>query len=178
MERTFVIIKPDAISRGLVGEVISALERANLKLVTAKMVKPTAGMIRAHYPDTEDWFANIGTKTYEGYALTGKNVKEAFGTDDKVAIGKQVKQWLIDYLTSGDVIAMVWEGHMVVRNVRRLCGNTLPIFADPGSIRGRFGYDNPDIANEEKRAVQNLIHASSDVNEAEKEISLWFPELR
>ena len=88
-----------------------------------------------------------------------------------------VKVWLIDYITSGSVVAMVWEGPLAVSNVRRMCGNTVPSKAEPGSIRGKYGLDSAVSANAEKRPIFNLIHASGNVEEAATEIKLWFPEI-
>jgi nucleoside-diphosphate kinase len=84
---------------------------------------------------------------------------------------------LVDFLTSGEVVAMVLEGNAAVPNVRRLCGKTVPLFADPGSIRGRYSLDSPDLANAEKRPIYNLVHASGAPEEAQSEIQLWFPGL-
>jgi nucleoside-diphosphate kinase len=94
-----------------------------------------------------------------------------------VAIGRMVKEWLMDFISSGNVVAMVLEGNAAVINVRRLCGGTFPIFAGPGSIRGRFSVESPDFANAEKRPVQNLVHASGKIEEAKYEIGIWFPHL-
>jgi len=177
IERTFAMIKPDGVNRGLIGEIISTFERADLTIIALKMLRPTKEMVSRHYPDTTEWLHTVGGKTLQGYSEIGIDVKAELGTDDQIEIGKMIKQWLIDYITSGNVVAMVLEGNLAVSNVRRLCGNTLPIFADPGSIRGRYSLDSPDLANGEKRPVYNLVHASGEQSEAQYEISLWFPDL-
>lgn len=177
IQRTFAMIKPDGVHRGLVGEIISTFERSGLKIVAIRVVRPTDEIVSKHYPETTEWFSAVGGKTLQGYAEIGLDAKQELGTDDKVEIGKMVKKWLVEYITSGNVIPMVLEGNLAVSNVRRLCGNTLPIFADPGSIRGRYSLDSPDLANAEKRPVYNLVHASGDSTEANYEISLWFPDL-
>jgi nucleoside-diphosphate kinase len=177
MERTFVMVKPDGVRRKLVGEVISTFERAGLELVALRLVTPTRQLAIKHYPNTDEWYSAVGGKTFEGYSLVGRDVKSEFGTDDPVEIGKVVKGWLVEFISSGPVVAMVLEGNSAVRNVRRLCGNTLPVLADPGSIRGRFGLDSPDAANAETRPVMNLVHASGEPSEAITEIALWFPDL-
>lgn len=171
------MIKPDGVNRGFIGEIISTFEKSGFNIIALKMVKPTKELVAKHYPDKTDWFHSVGGKTLKGYAEIGLNVKKELGTDDQVEIGKMIKNWLIDYITSGNVVAMVLEGNLAVSNVRRLCGNTLPIFADPGSIRGRYSLDSPDFANAEKRPVYNLVHASGEKSEAEYEISLWFPNI-
>lgn len=176
MEKTFVMVKPDGVQRGLIGEIITTLERTGLKLVKIKVHRPNRDVAAKHYPDSIDWYSAVGNKTLEGFAMLGKSVKAEFGTDDPVEIGKMVKVWLTDFLSSGDVVAMVWEGNAAVKNVRRLVGHTLPIMADPGSIRGKYSLDSPDAANAEKRPVSNLVHAAGEIDEAIGEIKLWFPE--
>jgi len=171
------MLKPDALNRGLVGEIITTFERAGLSIIAMKIVTPSRELADRHYPNTNEWFSIVGQKTHEGYTLVGKDVLKELGTDDKIAIGKMVKGWLIDFLSSGKVVAMVLEGNAAVKNVRRICGHTVPLMADPGSIRGRFSLDSPDAANAEKRPVLNLVHASGEVSEATTEMNLWFPEL-
>jgi len=150
IERTFVMVKPDGVRRALVGEIISTFERAGLRIVAMKMLRPTRELVFKHYPESNEWFSEVGEKTIKGYKDIGLDVKSEFGTDESVEIGKMVKEWLKDFISSGDVVAMVLEGNAAVINVRRLCGGTFPIFADPGSIRGRFSVESPDFANAEK----------------------------
>ncbi len=176
MEKTFVMIKPDGVKRGLIGEIITVLERAGLRALKMEMMRPTRDLAEQHYPDSRDWYTSVGDKTKQGYSLLGKDAQAEFGTDSSIEIGKIVKVWLTDFISSGNVLAMVWEGNAAVKNVRRLCGHTLPILADPGSIRGRFSLDSPDAANAEKRPINNLIHASGEIDEAISEIKLWFPD--
>lgn len=176
-ERTFSMVKPDGVTRGLIGEIITTFEKSGLKLVAMKLVKPEKELVMTHYPSTDQWLGGVGQHTVDGCAELGMDVVKEFGTDDAVEIGKMVKVWLVDYITSGNVVAMVWEGPLAVSNVRRLCGNTLPSKAEPGSIRGKYGLDSAVLANAEKRPVFNLIHASGNVEEANTEIKLWFPEL-
>ena len=85
-----------------------------------------------------------------------------------------VKKWLIEYLSSGPTVIAVLVGNHSVDKVRKLIGDTIPLFASPGTIRGDYSSDSPDLANLEQRAVTNLIHASETPEEAEKEIALWF----
>lgn len=177
IEKTFVMIKPDAVKRGLAGEIISTFERTGLRIVAIKVTRASRELVSKHYPDTDEWLSAVGGKTLKGYAEFGLDARRELGTDDALEIGRMVKGWLVDFITSGDVVAMVLEGNAAVSNVRRLCGNTLPIFADPGSIRGRYSSDSPDLANSQKRPIYNLVHASGEPQEAAFEIGLWFPEL-
>jgi len=175
-ERTFVMIKPDGVRRSLIGEIISTFERAGLHITRLEMRRPTKSIAQEHYPSTDEWLMAAGQKALRGYEKAGLNVLDDFGTDDPVAIGRTIKKWLVEFLCSGDVVAMVVEGNLTISNVRRLCGNTLPTDADPASIRGRYSTDSPDQSFVEKRPVLNLVHASGDKEEAEFEIGLWFGE--
>ncbi|MDQ7820951.1 MAG: nucleoside-diphosphate kinase [Armatimonadota bacterium] len=175
-ERTLVFVKPDGVQRGLVGEVIGRFERAGLKLVGLKMVWPDRALLDRHYPRDEGFLRTIGGKTREAFASYGLDVRQQTGTDDPVEIGRQVRQWLIDYVSSGPVVALVLEGVHAVSVVRKLVGDTLPYRAAPGTIRGDFSVDSPTVANLMKRPVRNLIHASGSVEEAALEIPLWFAE--
>ena len=176
MERTFVMVKPDGVKRGLTGQIIARFERAGLKLVALKMVHPTEEMVENHYPSTENWFQTVGKKTLGAYQELGMNPKEHLGTDDPGKIGKIVKGWLKEFISSSPVVCMVWEGNHAIQNVRRLVGNTLPIKANPGTIRGDFTCDSPDLANVRHRPIRNIVHASGDPEEAQHEINLWFTE--
>jgi len=177
LEKTLVILKPDAVKRNLIGEIISIFEKANLKIEAMKMLTPEAEKIEKHYPNSEKWLTIVGEKTMEGYEALGLNVEKELGTNDKKEIGLMVKKWLVEFMTSGKVVAMVISGNSAISKIRKLCGNTMPINADTGSIRGKYSSDSPDLANKEKRPVKNLIHASGEPDEAEFEINLWFPEL-
>jgi nucleoside-diphosphate kinase len=174
MEQTFVMVKPDGVKRGLVGQILSRFERCGLKLVGLKMIHPTKTRVEKHYPSTEKWFTIVGEKTLNSYAELGLDPKEHLGTDSAVEIGKTVKKWLVDFISSGPVVCMVWEGNHAIQNVRRIVGNTLPIKAQPGTIRGDFTIDSPDLANIKHRPIRNIVHASGDPEEAAHEISLWF----
>lgn len=174
-ERTLVFLKPDGVQRGLVGTVVSRFERAGLKLVGMKMLAPTRDLLDRHYPKNEQFLSTIGGKTRDAFLNYGLDVKRETGTDDLVEIGRQVRGWLIDYVSSGPVVAFVLEGVHAVSTVRKLVGDTLPFRAAPGTIRGDFAIDSPTVANLAKRPVRNLVHASGTVEEAAVEIPLWFP---
>jgi nucleoside-diphosphate kinase len=175
-ERTFVLVKPDGVKRGLVGEIINRIERRGLKPVAIKMVTPTKQQARDHYPAPEEWCRLVGEKTMESYAKYGKDPMESLGTTDYVEIGKIINEWNMDYLASGPVVCMVVEGVHAVDMVRKIVGKTFPSFADPGTIRGDFSVDSPNLANDQKRAVRNLIHASGEPEEAQHEMGVWFGE--
>ena len=176
IERTLVIVKPDGVKRGLIGEVISRIERAGLKIVAMKMVWATKEQIEGFYPSSQDWFRSVGNKTLNSYREMGLDPKAELGTDDPVEIGKMVKGWLVSYMTETPIVLMVVEGNHAVEVVRKLVGYTLPYKAEPGTIRGDFSVDSPDLANREKRAIRNLVHASDSPEEARREINYWFRE--
>ena len=123
---------------------------------------------------TEKSINKSSIKSIDNFKEQGIDIKTVMGTDDPLEIGKTVKKWLVDYMTSGPVFAFVLEGNNAIKNVRKMCGNTIPSNAEPSTIRGKFSIDSSDIANPEHRPVHNLIHASGAVDEAEYEISLWF----
>ena len=175
MEQTFVLIKPDGIKRGVVGEIIHRFERMGLKIVAMKMVSPSDALLLKHYKSDEDaTLKRWGEKTLATYTKYGKDAKKDFGTADPMELGKLVNKWLFDYVKSGPVIAMILEGRHAVENVINLAGPTMPANASAGTIRGDFSTDSAAYANAEKRGVSNLIHISGSVEEANFEKTLWF----
>ncbi|HEU5298821.1 MAG TPA: nucleoside-diphosphate kinase [bacterium] len=175
-ERTLVFLKPDGVQRGLIGEVLARFERAGLKVAGMKMLLPSRDLLDRHYPNDQTFLTTIGGKTKEAFAAYGLDVRKETGTDDPLSIGRQVRGWLIDYVSSGPVAVFVLEGIHAVSVVRKLVGDTLPYRAAPGTIRGDLSIDSPTVANLMKRPVRNLIHASGTVEEAAIEIPLWFTE--
>jgi nucleoside-diphosphate kinase len=174
MERTLVLIKPDAFKRGLVGEIISRFERVGLKLEGMKILNATIEIVEKHYPDDKNWIRSVGKKTIDTYEKYNLNIIEDLGTNDALKIGKLVRKWLIQHLTSGPVSVLILSGNHAVEIVRKIVGNTVPIFAELGTIRGDFSIDSPDLSTREKRVLLNLVHASETIEEAKREISLWF----
>lgn len=173
-EKTFVMVKPDGVKKGLVGEIIKRFEQRDLKVVALDMFMPTTEQIDNHYPKSEEWITRLGTKTLQTYEKYGYDAMEDFGTKEPEKIGPEVRKWVIDYMTSAPLVKMVVQGIHAVDMVRKICGPTMPYQADMGTIRGDFSNDSPALANAEKRAVANLIHASETPEEAEHEIEYWF----
>jgi len=177
MEQTLVVLKPDAVARGISGEIISRFERVGLKLVACKLIKVSKELAEKHYPkDREEFIRGMGQKTLDNYKALGIDVKKELGTDDNYQIGLMIRQWLIEMITVGPVLAMVWEGPHSVELVRKLVGHTLPLAASPGTIRGDYSFDSSYLANTGKRAIKNLLHASGNLEEAKYEVSLWFSQ--
>ena len=177
MERTLVLIKPDAFEKCLVGEIISRFERVGLKLEEMKIVNATTEIVEKHYPDDKNWIRSVGKKAVDTYRKYNLNIAEDLGTDDALEVGKLVRKWLIQHLTSGPMVVLILSGNHAIEVVRKIVGNTVPLFAELGSIRGDFSIDSPDLSTKERRALQNLVHASETVEEAKREISLWFKKV-
>ena len=168
------MIKPDGVERKLIGEIIKRIEESELKIVAMKMKKTTKEFAEKFYPSSEEWFKNVGTRAKEAFEKQGLDVKKYYGTDVPVKMGKVVKEWLVDFISSGPVVAMIVEGESAVDKIRKLCGHTFPDLADRGTIRGDFGKDTVEKANSEGRSIRNLVHSSGSREEAEREIDLWF----
>lgn len=169
-ERTLVVIKPDGVERGLIGEILRRYERSGLKLVGLKMVIPSEDFVERHYLLDPQWRVKTGQKTIESYKKKGKTPP----FEDPLKVTEVILKHLKKYLTAGPVVAMVWQGVHAVGIVRKLTGGTEPLTSDVGTIRGDFTIDSYEMADIDVRAVRNLLHASGTPEEAEKEITLWF----
>lgn len=144
VERTLVLLKPDAVARGLAGRLIQRFEDAGLKVVGVKMRLMDADLAKRHYFDLEERF------------------------------GKSVFDVTAGFMQSGPVIAMVLEGVEAVSLVRKLVGPTFPNQAAPGTIRGDFAHHSKAYTEAQHKVIANLIHASGKVEEAKYEVELWF----
>jgi nucleoside-diphosphate kinase len=144
VERTLVLLKPDAVARGLVGHVLARFENALLKIVAAKMVTMDADLTRRHYFDLEDRF---GPEVYNSMAA---------------------------FMQAGPVLALILEGVDAIPATRKLVGATFPEDATPGTIRGDYAHMSKAYANSHRVAVANLVHASGNAEDAAREIEVWF----
>jgi nucleoside-diphosphate kinase len=171
-ERTLVLIKPDALQRSLIGEIIKRYERIGLKLVALKMLVAKPEHIEKHYTLDPEWRRITGEKTIKGYLDKGQ--KPPY--DDPLKITEIVLKNLMKFMTSGPLIAMIWQGAHAVKIVRKLTGGTEPLSSDVGSIRGDFVLDSYQMSDVDNRAIRNLVHASGTVEEADMEIAHWFSE--
>ncbi len=149
MEQTLIILKPDALQRGIVGEVITRFERAGLKIVGCKMLQP----------DYEHYFHHYETIS----KMVSRRGKPAFDVT-------------LDMMQRGPVIGIVLEGIEAVSLTRKLVGTTEPKDALPGTIRGDYAHVSFVHANSNGQAIANIIHASGDPKEAKEEIAHWFSE--
>jgi nucleoside-diphosphate kinase len=171
-ERTLVVIKPDGVQRSLIGEIIKRFEQVGLKMAAVKMLVPTEDFVEKHYTLDPQWRQLTGEKTIKGYIEKGLEPPSR----DPLEISQKILENLKRYLTSGPVVAMVWEGAHAVKIVRKLVGGTEPLTSDVGTIRGDYVLDSYQMGDEDGRSVRNLVHASGSVEEAEMEIKHWFSE--
>ncbi len=147
IQRTLIIFKPDAVQRGIVGEILSRFERVGLKIVATKMVNPDKDHYYHHYEGISKMVSRRGQKAFD---------------------------LVVNFMTSGPVIAMVLEGVEAIPVVRKIVGSTEPMAADMGTIRGDYAHVSFGYADARNEGVANLIHASGNVEEAEQEVSYWF----
>ncbi len=173
-ERTLVLIKPDGLKRGIACQILQRFEQAGLKMVGLKILCADRSRLDGHFPKSEEWIIGMGKKTLETYNEYGLDPIETFGTKNPKEIGERIKKWSYAYLTMCPVIAVVFEGIHAIDTVRKFVGHTLPYRAAPGTIRGDFSINSPDLANMIGSACENLIHASSNKEEAKQEIACWF----
>ena len=171
-ERTLVIIKPDGIQRSLIGEIIRRYERTGLKLLALKMAIPTEKMAIKHYYEVggDAWLKEVGRKARAAYEKKGLTSPYKTNMDN----GRAVMESNAKYLSSGPVIAMAWQGNQAVALARKITGGTEPVTSDVGTIRGDFTLDSYAMADTDQRSVRNLLHASGTVEDAEKEMKIWF----
>lgn len=173
-QQTLVLIKPDGMARNLAGEIIARIERLGLKMIKAKLVHADDNLASNHYPETQEWLELVGKKSLEDFTKYNMDAVEVLGTSEPMEIGRLILKFNKEYLQSGPVLAMVFEGPMAIELVRKLAGSTNPILAAPGTIRGDFCTDSALLSDIEKRSIYNLVHASGEPSEAEREIELWF----
>ena len=149
MERTLIVLKPDTVKRGLVGEILTRFERAGLKIIGTKMVQPSADHYYHHYENISKMISRRGQKAFD---LT------------------------LEMMQEGPVIAFVLEGVEAIGLVRKMVGTTEPKSALPGTIRGDYAHVSFAHADSQESGIPNIIHASGDAKEAEEEIRHWFSE--
>lgn len=174
---TVVLIKTDGVRRGVIGDVMSRFEKVGLKIAAAKLIWVDAEHVGKHYRNDKDYLKAVGEGTLKNYKKHGVDVGEDLGTKDPVKIGKKIRKWNMDYLSSGPVFALLLEGYGAIELVRKMVGTLFPFDSPPGTIRGDYSHDSFETANLiGKRSAQNIIHASGSKEEAEFERKLWFKE--
>jgi nucleoside-diphosphate kinase len=149
VQKTLIVFKPDAVQRGLIGEILTRFERVGLKIIGTKMIAPDREHYYKHYEEIGQVITRRGEATFNN---------------------------VLDTMNQGPVIAMVLEGVEAVELVRKLVGSTEPKSSAPGTIRGDFSHMSYGYADDTSKGIPNLIHASGDLADAEKEIPHWFSE--
>lgn len=144
IQQTLILMKPDCVQRGLIGEIIKRFEQRGLKIIGMKMLSPTEAIAGKHYSEK----------------ISEKH-------------GKHVRDYLITYLTSGPIIAMVIQGSNAISLVRKIVGSTYPGEAEIGTIRGDFAHASKEYVKKNNQG-KNLVHASENEEDAKYEINLWF----
>ncbi len=167
LEQTLVLIKPDGVKRNLIGEIIKRFEDRGLVVKGLEMLTADEETVRKHYQlDNRDYIVHLGHIDTTGW--TEEQIEEKYQKSFKIV------QDLQKFLISGPIIKMILEGEKAVFLVREIVGKTDPSNSPKGTIRGDLGQDSFEKSNQEGRAVYNLIHASGELEEAEREINLWF----
>lgn len=149
IQRSLVVCKPDAIQRGILGEIIQRFERVGLKIVGMKMVMPDEDLYEKHYEEIGQMITRRGEQTY---------------------------RYNVEYMMTGPVIAIALEGVEAVPLVRKIVGPTEPKSAEMGTIRGDYSHMSFGYSNAKGIGVPNLVHASGSLAEAKRELALWFDE--
>lgn len=149
IERTLILLKPDAVQRGITGEIITRFERVGLKMIGMKMVSPSKEHYHQHYETISKMITRRGQKAFD---VT------------------------LDFMMIGPVIAVVLEGVDAVALVRKMVGTTEPKEAQPGTIRGDYAHISFAHADNVGSGIPNLIHASGDSAEAKQEVKHWFTD--
>lgn len=170
-ERTFVIIKPDGVERSLIGEIIQRIERTGLKLVALKFAYATEDQCWKHYNKDDAWYEAKGRITIENREANSLPIEKP-----ALEYGKDIMRAIIKFITATPVVMMVWEGNKAVGIVKKIVGSTEPMSSDVGTIRGDFTIDSYELSNIDGRAVRNLVHCSDQVDEADREIKIWFKD--
>ncbi|HJM04389.1 MAG TPA: nucleoside-diphosphate kinase [Candidatus Saccharimonadaceae bacterium] len=149
IQRTLIIFKPDAVQRGVVGEILTRFERVGLKIIGTKMIAPDQAHYHKHYEEIGQVITRRGQATFDN---------------------------VMEMMNQGPVIAMVLEGVEAVELVRKLVGSTEPKSSAPGTIRGDYSHMSYGYGDSTNKGIPNLIHASGDASDAEKEIPHWFSD--
>jgi len=170
-ERTLVILKPDAVQRSLMGDIIQKIEKTGLKFIAFKFLVADEKQCWDHYHKEDAWFLEKGERITNDRKNQGLPIEK-----EPIDYGKDIIQSNVDFFTSGPVLAMVIEGSESVGIVKKLVGGTEPLTSDVGTIRGDYTVDSYELSSIDNRAVRNLVHCSDSPEEAAREIKIWFDD--
>lgn len=169
-QRTLILIKPDVLQRQIIGELLTRFERKGYKIVAMKMLNATAKQVGDHYIDDDAYSIETGEKAKKGAIARGQDVTDW----NSLEWGRIIRKRNIAYLTCGPIVAMILEGNGVIDGVRKVLGSTSPTDGDVGTIRADYSFDNYALADVVSRATRTMLHASDSVENAEREIKIWF----
>lgn len=176
IEKTLILIKPEAIHRHLIGEIITRFEQRGLKLAAIRLVIADADRVSRHYSEENNWELT-GSRTLEGYEKSGNGVSGSpVEGKTPLEVGMWVREKLMKSMVGQPIVAMVWQGVGAIAVGRKIVGHTNPMQADMGTIRGDFSHDSYEIGDTLERPVRNLVHASSNAEEVAREIPVWFSD--
>lgn len=168
-QRTFAMLKPDAVQRSLMGEILGRFEKVGLKVVGVKFVIADEKRLWVHYNKDDAWYLKKGTKIVEDKTAAGLKVEK-----EAIEYGKDIIGALVKYMTAGPVLQFALEGNEAIAVVKKLVGSTEPATSDVGTIRGDYTTDSYAICSVDDRAVRNLMHCSDNAEDAARELELWF----
>lgn len=168
-ERSLVLLKPDAVQRSLVGDIIERFERTGLKIVAMKMAFATEEQLLDHYNKDDEWYQRKGEGIVNDMEAHNIPVEK-----EAIEYGRDIVRNLVKYMTAAPVVAMVMEGNQAVAVVSKIVGSTEPATSDVGTIRGDYTVDSYAHSTIENRGVRNLVHQSESPEEALREIPIWF----
>ena len=171
IERSLIILKPDAVQRSLIGDVISRFERKGLKVTGLKMAMAQEDQVFAHYNKDDEWFQKKGEGVVRDRESAGMPIEK-----EAIEYGRDIIGGIARYITAGPVVMMVVEGHKATAVVTKLVGGTEPAEAEVGTIRGDYTIDSYALSAADDRAVRNLVHCSEDAEEGKRETAIWFNE--
>ncbi len=171
IEKSLVIIKPDGVSRSLVGDIITRFERTGFKIIGMKMIWADETLAKKHYKMDEEWATGVYEKAKKKY----EEDKKQFPYKNAMEYGQMIQNYNSNFLREGPVVAMILEGPHAIELIRRMVGTTEPRQAAPGTIRGDLAMiESYELSNNNNRVLRNLIHASDSKESVEREIALWF----
>ncbi len=170
-ERTLVLLKPDALQRSLIGEIIGRFERVGLKIVAMKFVRATTDQCWTHYHKEDEWFLRKGKGIAANRVTLGLPVDK-----EEIEYGRDIIRAVVEFMTAGPLVALVLEGNQAVGVVKKLVGGTEPTTSDVGTIRGDYTIDSYFLCDVDgSRGMRNLVHCTDgDQAEAQREIDIWF----
>ena len=166
-QRTFALLKPDTIAKGLQQEIEKRIEELGLVIVRRKIICATKNQCMDHYDKDDEWCIRQGQRKLNQGASADKSALQH---------GRRILELMANYFMSGEMVALIVEGENAVELMRKLVGDTEPINAASGTLRGEYSADSYELANHQERALHNIVHTSDSEEEAKRETNIWFPE--